>query len=241
MTNADILDNLERDGFCLVRGVFAASACDRLLAEWASACESNGNGVMRNNAGVVYGGRNVLELWPEVIRVLHQPRLRNCLRGVLGSEFGLVRVLYFDKPPGDSWALPWHKDLAIAVKNNRLRSSHFDHPTSKYGVPHVEAPVWLLQRMLTARIHLDDVTENNGPLRVLPGSHKGGKNSSPGSDAIAVHCNRGDVLLMRPLLCHCSGHADKAAKRHRRILHLELSSACNLPDGYEWHTFVQPR
>jgi ectoine hydroxylase-related dioxygenase (phytanoyl-CoA dioxygenase family) len=134
--------------------------------------------------------------------------------------------------------LPWHKDLAIAVEDNRLPSDQFRRPTTKYGVPHVEAPKWLLEQMVTARLHLDDVTTENGPLRVIPGSHRGDKDLSSSGNAFDVLCQRGDVLLMRPLLSHCSGHAIQGTTRHRRILHLEFSSVRELPDGFRWHTFV---
>lgn len=237
-TDTNRIETIDRDGFDLVRGAFTDAECDRLLAEWESACASNAAGVMRNAAGEVYGARNIVELWPGVVRIMHQRGLIASLKGVLGAEFGLVRVLYFDKPPGDSWALPWHKDVAIAVKDNRLQSTEFERPTVKYGVPHVEAPTWLLDKMLTARLHLDEVTDENGPLKVLPGSHLGGKESSPGGDAVKILCDRGDVLLMRPLLAHCSGHSAADTARHRRILHLEFSPVRELPDGYEWHTFI---
>src|SRR6266404_493411 len=103
------------------------------------------------------------------------PARVEAMAAVLGPDFGLVRVLFFDKPPGGSWSLPAHKDLTIAVRDNRLPSRHFRNPTRKAGVPHVEAPRELLDKMLTARIHLDDVTAENGPLKVIPGSHRLGK------------------------------------------------------------------
>src|SRR5262249_58384817 len=113
----------------------------------------------------------------------------------------LVRVLFFDKPPERSWALPWHKDLTVAVRDNRLPSRHFAKPTRKAGVPHVEAPPELLEAMLTARIHLDDVTEENGPLKVVPGSHRTGKALVlDGAVPHTVLAGRGDVLLLRPLV-----------------------------------------
>lgn len=230
---------LDRNGFVLVRGAFSDAECDRLLADWAAACAGGDDGLMRSATGAVYGARNILDRWPGAVDVMRQPALAEAIRAALGPAFGLVRVLYFDKPPGESWALPWHKDLAIAVRDNRLPSTHFDRPTTKYGVPHVEAPAWLLERMLTARLHLDDVTDENGPLRVLPGSHRGGKPGTGGSNEVRVLCRRGDVLLMRPLLSHCSGHARTGTARHRRVLHLEFSPLRELPDGYEWHTFVE--
>ena len=234
-----IQSDLDRDGFYLLRGVFSDAECDRLLREWQAACEANATGVMRSATGAIYGARNILDLWPAAIRITDQTAIRNAVRPVLGPDFGLVRMLYFDKPPGESWALPWHKDLAIAVKNNRLPSEQFTCPTTKSGVPHVEAPTWLLDRMLTARLHLDEVTEENGPLRVIPGSHRDGKESGSLGSAVHVLCGRGDVLLIRPLVSHSSGHSHEGTTRHRRVLHLEFSADRDLPDGYEWHTFIR--
>lgn len=230
---------LDADGFALLRGAFTAADCDRLLAAWDAACATGDDGLMRSATGAVYGARNILDRWPGALTVVRQRALKEALRRVLGPEFGLVRILFFDKPPGESWALPWHKDLAIAVMDNRLPSPYFDRPTTKYGVPHVEAPAWLLERMLTARLHLDDVTDENGPLRVLPGSHRGGKSGTGDENEVRIVCGRGDVLLMRPLLSHCSGHSAPETTRHRRILHLEFSPTRELPDGYEWRTFAR--
>jgi Phytanoyl-CoA dioxygenase (PhyH) len=237
MIPSDMVSSLERDGYWLQRDVFPAAECNRLLAEWQAASVYDKAGVMRSSSGAIYGARNVLDLWPDVLRILSEPKLIEPIQAVLGASFGLVRVLFFDKPPGESWALPWHKDMAIAVKDNRLSSEHFDHPTTKYGVPHVEAPIWLLQQMLTARLHLDDVTDENGPLRVLPGSHRD-KSAAGSAVETRIHCRRGDALLMRPLLSHSSGHSLDGTTRHRRVFHLEFSGVLNLPDGYRWHTYI---
>jgi Phytanoyl-CoA dioxygenase (PhyH) len=237
VTQSDICSSLERDGYWLQRDVFSASECERLLAEWQAASTSDKTGVMRSTSGAIYGARNVLDLWPDALRILSEPKLIEPIQAVLGVSFGLVRVLFFDKPPGESWALPWHKDMAIAVKDNQFSSMHFECPTTKYGVPHVEAPMWLLQQMLTARVHFDDVTDENGPLRVLPGSHR--DKSFAGSAAeTRILCQRGDVLLMRPLLSHSSGHSLGGTTRHRRVFHLEFSGVFDLPDGYRWHTYI---
>jgi ectoine hydroxylase-related dioxygenase (phytanoyl-CoA dioxygenase family) len=143
--------------------------------------------------------------------------------------------LYFDKPPGEGWALPWHRDMTVAVKAHG-RLGTFAKPTTKAGVPHVEAPNELLSSMLTARIHLDDVTDRNGPLRVIPGSHRA--NGGPDNrESATIFCEAGDVLLMRPLLLHASGHCASDHRGHRRIIHLEFAPGPRLPDGYDWHDF----
>ena len=232
---------LDRDGFVVLPRVFSDVDVAEILSAWSAALGKvdADDGPLRSRAGGLYGARNVVRLWPEVVDVWRRSALVDALSTALGPDFGLVRVLFFDKPPEQSWSLPWHKDLTIAVRNNRLPSTHFCKPTTKAGVPHVEAPQALLERMLTARIHLDEVTSENGPLQVVPGSHQTGKLPFAGDAAPqSILCAAGEVLLMRPLLAHCSGHSIPDTARHRRILHLEFAADPDLPDGYAWHSWI---
>ncbi len=130
--------------------------------------------------------------------------------------------------------------MTIAVRDNQRASRCFSKPTNKAGVPHVEAPEAVLENMLTARIHLDDVTPENGPLLVIPGSHRTGKAmcQSDGSTLDGVQpilARAGDVLFMRPLVAHSSGNSHPDTRMHRRIVHVEFAAAMKLPDGFEWH------
>jgi hypothetical protein len=229
-----ILDRIDADGFAVLSGVFSRCRAADILHHLQAALGSDQAGAaLRAQGGTVYAARNVLDLWPPVRSVWKQPPLPELLAAILGHAAGLVRVLYFDKPPGQSWALPWHKDVAIAVRANRLPSTVFGTPTTKAGVPHVEAPQEILENMLTLRIHLDDITEENGPLKVIPGSHRGVETQDPHT----IFSQAGDVLLMRPLVSHCSIRSHADTSRHRRILHLEFAGTPLLADGYEWHDF----
>src|SRR5262249_41243576 len=126
----------------------------------------------------------------------------------------------------------------IAVRDNRLASPHFSHPTRKAGVPHVEAPLAVLEAMLTARVHLDDTAEENGALQAVPGSHRAGNALSLDvAPRRPVDAAGGDGLVLRPLLAHCSGRSHPHVARHRRIIHLEFAASPDLADGYGWHTF----
>ena len=234
---------LDRNGFTLLGEVFDGAEIDELATELSRvlAVASSEPGAIRSYAGSVYAARNVLDLFPPAIDVWQREPLIEVLGETLGPEFGLVRGLYFDKPPERSWSLPWHKDLTIAVERNDLPTANFLHPTHKAGVAHVEAPRKLLESMLTLRIHLDPVTPENGPLRVIAGSHRDDEASNEEDGAMqAILCQRGDVLAMRPLLSHSSGNSAPGTTRHRRVLHLEFAANRRLPDGYAWHEFHQP-
>jgi hypothetical protein len=240
---SDWCEQLTEEGYTLLPAVLSTEEVESVRRSCAGALTDPGaaSSLLTSGEGPPYGARNLLRLWPEVVDLIRNPSLSDPLTRILGDRCGLVRGLYFDKPPGNSWALPWHRDSAVAVKSHGI-IGRFARPTVKAGVPHVDAPADLLATMLTVRVHLDDMSEANGPLLVVPGSHRETPAPRSGDPAgIALHCAAGDALLMRPLLLHASAHCTPGHGGHRRIVHLELAPAPELPDGYEWHTFLPLR
>jgi hypothetical protein len=235
------IDQIQNDGYAIVPGVLASEDADAIIGGVTPVLHhaDEAAGSLRSGDGAIFAARNVLDLWPEAAKVWRRAPIPDLLTSMLGSRYGLVRILFFDKPPEKTWSLPWHKDLTIAVKDNRIRSRHFVRPTRKAGVPHVEAPLDVLENMLTVRIHLDKVTGENGPMRVLPGTHRSGKRPVAGAEpARDILVDRGDVLFFRPLLTHGSAPSRDGTDRHRRVLHLEFAASEVLPDGYRWHDFI---
>jgi ectoine hydroxylase-related dioxygenase (phytanoyl-CoA dioxygenase family) len=84
--------------------------------------------------------------------------------------------------------------------------------------------------------HLDASTNENGPLRVVQGSHSlGVLRDQDVSDYVGAHhhttclVSRGGVLAMRPLLLHSSSKALTAMPR--RVLHIEYADSLDLTPG----------
>lgn len=232
--------SLAADGYALLQGVFDPEAVSAQIAACDDALTRHAGdpAILSDAAGAVSGARDLFRLWPGAADLARAPALLDALLAELAPGAGVVRGLYFDKPPGAGWALPWHKDYTVAVRAHGPLG-RFRKPTTKAGVPHLEAPTDLLARMLTVRVHLDDMTDENGPLRVIPGSHRfDRKADDEPREPVTLSCRAGDVLLMRPLLTHASGHAAPATTRHRRIVHLECAPAGEMGDGYEWREFV---
>ncbi len=220
-----VCDNvaLARDGFVVVSARLDAGQVDHLLA--------------RLPAAGIHGMRNLLD----------DPFVRDCAAGtgmralvepILGPRARPVRALFFDKSATTNWKVPWHQDLSIAVRE-RHDVPGFGPGSVKHGVVHVQPPRDVLESMLTVRLHLDECGADNGPLRVIAGSHASGLLSATRIEAAArdgpqMTCivPRGGALLMRPLVLHASSPAHRPTRR--RVLHLEYASG-DLPHGLRWH------
>jgi ectoine hydroxylase-related dioxygenase (phytanoyl-CoA dioxygenase family) len=186
----------------------------------------------------VYSIRNLLRLSPAIHELANSSAIRSFVEPVLGPDVFAVRAIYFDKTPENNWPVAWHQDVAVPIKH-KIAVAGFGPWTIKTGILHALAPAWVLEKMLTIRLHLDETTLANGALRVIPGSHRQGRLSpeeirtqAAQSPAIACEVAAGDILAMRPLLLHASSPALHPS--HRRVLHLEFASH-QLPEGLEWN------
>ncbi|KAB7647651.1 phytanoyl-CoA dioxygenase family protein [Polymorphobacter fuscus] len=155
----------------------------------------------------------------------------------LGPRSRPVRAVLFDKTAGTNWSLAWHQDRTICVER-RDEVQGFGPWTTKQGMQHVAPPFELLSRMVTLRIHLDDVPATNAPLLIAPGSHKHGRIPVGGIDAVVRQCgtytclaDAGDVWIYATPILHASEAAAKPARR--RVLQVDFAAE-ELPGGLEW-------
>lgn len=155
----------------------------------------------------------------------------------IGTEARAVRAILFDKSPAANWSLGWHQDRTIVVAERRAVPG-FGPWTVKAGLLHVAPPFELLSRMVTLRIHLDPVTDDNAPLLVAPGSHRLGRIAEPDIEGIVDQCGvatcraeAGDVWAYATPILHASDAA--RAPRRRRVLQVDYAAE-SLPGGLAW-------
>ena len=184
-----------------------------------------------------YGERDVLNQFPLIYTALPWKKISALLHSLGFQEPVVARSLFFNKTASNNWLVAWHQDKTICLRD-RFEHPSFSKWTIKDHILHVEPPVEVLQNMLTLRFALDDIGEENGALKVIPGSHRFGKLNTPEIEKIArdsasnvCSMSSGDVFLMKPLLLHASEKA-KAVK-HRRVIHLEIAER-ELPHFAQW-------
>jgi len=235
MVLKDIASEVEHTGFTVIEGVLSSERVASLI----SALESiNDNGAVRRRGGV-FAVRNLLDVSTEVRALATSDDIRGLVEPVLGTQFWPVRGILFDKIPAANWKVPWHQDVTIAVQE-RVESEGFGPWSVKADVLHVQPPTFVLENMISVRLHLDRCGDENGALRVIPGSHLGGRIPEEKIPDVREHqseevcvVNVGGALLMRPLLLHAS--SPSSVPGHRRVVHLDFASV-TLPNGMRWYS-----
>ncbi len=151
---------------------------------------------------------------PAYAEVLKSQRVIGCLRSLLGQSAFLQTGKLNTKAPGGGAAVEWHQDWAFYPATN--------------------------DDLLAIGVMIDDVTADNGPLMVIPGSHKGpvlshhnngvfcGAIDPKDEDfhfdkAVTLTGKAGDMTVHHVRMLH--GSAPNVSDRPRMILFYEVAAA----------------
>jgi len=221
-----VREELERDGFAIVDGALVEREMIPALAAVSSP------EVTRSRAGIRHVLRN-----PAIAALAQHPTLLGIVRNVMEPTARAFRAIFFDKSASSNWLVAWHQDISLPLRH-RKEVPGWGPWSEKAGVTYAQAPASRLGRLLALRVHLDDSTQRNGPLRVLPRSHRFGVLAADEVQDLARQLTpfdcivqRGGVLAMRPLLVHASSKSIDASSR--RVLHVEYTESTDLGDGLE--------
>lgn len=145
-------------------------------------------------------------------------RMTDCVADLIGPNVKFHHSKINAKLPGGNTAVKWHQDFPFTPHSN--------------------------DDVVTALLMVDEVTEENGPLEVLPGSHRGdlyglwhnGVFTGAIADDVAADCQSraelcygpaGSVCLMHTRLLH--GSAPNRSSRSRNLFICVYSSEDAIP------------
>ncbi len=138
---------------------------------------------------------------PYFWEVLTQSNVTRVLNDLLGEDTTLITAKLNTKAPGGGQAVEWHQDWAF--------------------YPHTN------DDLLAFGIMLEDVTPDNGPLMVIPGSHKGPLLSHKHEGLFCGAIHPDDPLFEQEKAVTLTGKAGSMTVHHVRTLH---GSAPNMSD-----------
>ena len=134
-----------------------------------------------------------VEISDAFYRAMADSHMTDCVSDLIGPNVKLHHTKINSKLPGSHTQVKWHQDFPFTPHSN--------------------------DDVVTALLMVDEVTEQNGPLEVLPGSHTGdihglwhaGVFTGAIDDEVAARCRTKASL--------CTGPAGSVCLMHTRLLH----------------------
>jgi len=225
-------DQISKNGFTVIGDVFSE---EQILLFCEKIENANSSSETFRRSADLFAIRQFLKEVPDIYPLIFNDTFKNLLAGLFAEDYFVVKSIYFDKPEQSNWFVSYHQDLTISV-DKKIELEGFTKWTVKQDQFAVQPPLHILEKSFTVRIHLDDTDENNGALKVVPGSHLkqiyrpeaiDWENETEFTCPVA----RGGIMIMKPLLLHSSNRTTNNNKR--RVIHLEFCSQ-ELPGGLQW-------
>ncbi len=253
------LERYRRDGYVIVRGVVDESEIGELRAEvdrlgdalvehregWGSQVDWERDHVdpaERHLAGnAIARIEPLVDLSDAFAALARDPRVTAPAEAIFGDDVALFEDKLNLKLPGGA-GFPWHQDWSCCWR------AYTDE-------------------LVTCFVALDDATEENGPLEVIPGSHRGricrpfrsdaehlddpafaAKNQTDGFEVdpraidparvVRAHLGAGDMIVFDPYLLH-SSERNRSSRPRRTIIY--TYHPARLGHLYEYEAGVQRR
>jgi ectoine hydroxylase-related dioxygenase (phytanoyl-CoA dioxygenase family) len=227
---------IAQNGFTVIEDAFSPECINSLINIIEQADTSKPT---FRKTSALFAIRQFLKELPEVISPIFTKQLLNIIDELFGNDYFIVKSIYFDKPGSSNWFVSYHQDLTISV-DRKEHVKGFGPWSVKQDQFAVQPPLSILENNFTIRIHLDDTDENNGALKVIPGSHNKGIYRPETIDwklETEITCNvpKGGIMIMRPLLLHSSGRTTNNSQR--RVIHIEFSNQ-QLPAPLQWSEYA---
>ncbi len=225
-------DSIQEKGFTIINSIFSEEEIEKII-EVIQNIDTSKETFRKSED--LFAIRQFLKEIPGVKDLIFNENIKNMVKDIFGNDYFVVKSIYFDKPEKSNWYVAYHQDLTISV-DKKAELPDFGPWTTKQNQFAVQPPLDILENLYTIRIHLDHTDENNGALKVVPGSHAKGIYRPETIDwTIETEeicpIEKGGIMIMKPLILHGSNRTTNG--KRRRVVHIEFSDR-QLPDGLNW-------
>ncbi len=128
-------------------------------------------------------------------------KMTDCVADLIGPNVKLHHSKINSKLPGGNTQVKWHQDFPFTPHSN--------------------------DDLITALLMIDDVTLDNGPLEVVPGSHKGNIHSLWQNGIFTGAIDNELSEKCRSESITCTGKAGSVCLMHTRLLHGSKPNTCD--------------
>ena len=143
------------------------------------------------------------EISPAYFEAMSDSRVTDCVAALIGPNVKFHHSKINSKLPGAQTNVKWHQDFPFTPHSN--------------------------DDLVTALLMVDTVTEENGPLEVLPGSHRGPLHNLWHNDTFTGAIDDADAAACQQQSTLCVGDAGSVCLMHTRLLHGSTANRSDRP------------
>jgi hypothetical protein len=130
-------DGLRVKGYTVIEGIFRPDEIDAISA---IVIRANSAKPTFRKTDDLFAIRQFLREVPEAQALIFTTRLNPIIAEYFGSDYFVVKSIYFDKPEHSNWFVAWHQDLTISV-DKKVEVPGFGHWTIKQDQYAVQPPL----------------------------------------------------------------------------------------------------
>ena len=89
--------------------------------------------------------RQFFKEMPEIFHLIFNAEFKLLIQHLFGSDYFIVKSIYFDKPEQSNWFVSYHQDLTISL-DKKAELDHYDKWTVKQDQFSVQPPIDILKK-----------------------------------------------------------------------------------------------
>ena len=144
-----------------------------------------------------------IEISDAYYKAMAESHMADCVAELIGPDIKFHHSKINSKLPGAKTEVKWHQDFPFTPHSN--------------------------DDLITALLMVDEVTDENGPLEVVPGSHKGDIHSLWHGGVFTGAIAEDAAENCRSSAVTCKGSAGSVCLMHTRLLHGSAPNLSNSP------------
>lgn len=114
--------HLQESGYAIIDNIFTGDEIANIL-DTINNIDTSGPAFRKTND--LFAIRRFAKEVPAISLLIFNTRLREIIDQLFGTDYFLVKSIYFDKPEQSNWFVAYHQDLTISV-DQKIQAAGFD-------------------------------------------------------------------------------------------------------------------
>lgn len=105
-------DSIQENGFTIINNIFSGEEIEK-IGEVIQHIDTSKETFRKSED--LFAIRQFLKEIPDMKNLIFNENIKSIIKDIFGSDYFVVKSIYFDKPEKSNWYVSYHQDLTISV------------------------------------------------------------------------------------------------------------------------------